>query len=484
MDTWAPPPWARDDHPMSRRRFTNRRPSRPYRGRRLNQPRTSEDNVRVSAAWVLERTLSSLAPSSEFLSSALDRCDECDRGLLRELSLGSLRWLRRLDHVIGLASHRPFAKIEPALKAPLRIATYQLLFLDRIPAHAAVREGVEHARRLTHRGGASFTNAVLRRIARDPKLSAWPVDEADDIRRLAVEKSHPDFLVRRWVERHGLPRTSVLLDANNLPKCMQLLAFRDRGGRELLAEQMIDEGIQVEPSALSPMGLLVRQGNPLFGSSFREGAFYLQDEASQAVALIPPPKPGERILDAAAAPGGKTFTLLAWDPSLDIVAADVSLPRLQTLHRNLKRLGRRIPTVLADAGRPATGTQFDRVILDLPCTGTGTLRKHPELKWRISEGEVGRLSRQSLRLLEGAASQIRPGGLLVAITCSLEPEENEAVVRRFLARNDQFTPLPLEEHLSRPLDRKIIGPGAWCMLPAGDHDGFTVHVLEKSSRRT
>jgi len=136
FDTGTTARWARTRHPMSKRRQPAPRPSRPFRGRRINQPRTPEDNVRVSAAWVLERTLSSLAPSAEFLSSALDRCDECDRGLLRELALGSLRWLRRLDHVIGTASHRPFEKIEPELKAPLRVATYQLLFLDRVPAHA------------------------------------------------------------------------------------------------------------------------------------------------------------------------------------------------------------------------------------------------------------------------------------------------------------------------------------------------------------
>ena len=135
--------------------------------------------------------------------------------------------------------------------------------------------------------------------------------------------------------------------------------------------------------------------------------------------------------------------------------------------------------MLADAGRPTTGTHFDRVVLDLPCTGTGTLRKHPELKWRISEQEVGRLSRQALRLLEGGASQVRVGGYLVAITCSLEPEENEEVVARFLDRNQGFEPVNLEQHLARPLLRRVMGPGAWRILPGGDHDGFTVHVLER-----
>ena len=463
---------------MSKRRaLAPAPPSRPFRGRRLSQRRTPEDNVRTSAAWVVDRTLTTLAPSSVFLDSALARCDERDHGLLRELALGTLRWLRRLDHVITLASTRRFKDIEPALRAPLRVAAYQLLFMDRVPAHAAVNEAVEHARRLTHRGGASFTNGVLRRIARDPRLDRWPVEESEACRRLAIEKSHPDFLVTRWVQRLGLERTGQLLEANNRRKAMQLLAFRDLGGRELLAESLIDEGIEIEPSALSPMGLTVRSGNPLHSEAFRRGRFYVQDEASQAAALVPPPRSGERILDAAAAPGGKTFTLIAVEPAAEVVMADVSPARLFTVRRNLSRLRRRLTVIAADAGRPPTASRFDRVILDLPCTGTGTFRKSPELKWRISESEIGRLKRQSLRLLEGMAPLVAPDGHLVAITCSLEPEENEVVVGHFLEQHPEFSALPLEDVLDYPLEGWIAGAGRWRVYPDGDHDGFTVHVM-------
>ena len=466
-------------HPMTRRRVQPPAApvSQPFRGRRSSHRRTPEDNVRVSAAWVVERTLATLAPSSEFLESALGRLDEPDHALLRQLALGTLRWLRRLDQVIATASHRPLEKIEPALRTPLRIAVYQLLFLDRVPAHAAVHEAVEHARRLTHRGGASFTNAVLRRIAREPKLAAWPVREKDPCRRLAIEKSHPDFLVARWTERFGPRRTAALLEANNLPKSLHLLAFRDRGGRELLAENLIDEAIAVEPSRLSPLGLVVRAGNPFLTEAFRRGDLYVQDEASQAAALVPPLRPGERVLDAAAAPGGKSFTVLGADPSARLVLADAAPARLAMLRSNLRRLRRRLPVVAADARRPPFGRSFDRVILDLPCSGTGTLRKSPELKWRISEREVGRLRNQSLRLLAGAAPRVAAGGYLIAITCSLEAEENEEVIARFLGERPDFSPLPLEDHLDYPLDRWIFAPGAWRIFPAGDHDGFTVHAL-------
>jgi 16S rRNA (cytosine967-C5)-methyltransferase len=443
---------------------------------------------------VLERTLQSLAPVDSYLASTLTRFDERDQGLLRELVMGSLRWLRRLDQIIADASHRRFDQIEAALHSPLRIAAYQLLFLDRVPPHAAVHEAVEQAHQLTHRGGASFVNGVLRRIARDPQLGSWPVHEADPVRRMALEMSHPDFLVERWLTRFGRAATLALLAANNREKPMQLLAFRDRGGRELLAEALIDEGIEVEPSPLSALGLTVRRGNPLASPAFRRGDFYIQDEASQAAAWVPPPRPGEAVLDAAAAPGGKTFALLAREPAVAPILMDVAIGRIDLLRRNLRRLGRRLPMVIADAAAPAFAAAaapaanaggprgFDRVVADLPCTGTGTLRRHPELKWRISESEIGRLSQQALRLLAGVAPLVRPGGLLVAITCSLEAEENEQVAASFLDAHPDFERLPLDGRLDPPLIQSILGPGAWRVLTGDDHDGFSVSVLAKARR--
>lgn len=452
----------------------------PGRSRRLTPRRTPQDNVRVAAAWVLERTLQSLAPADSFLENALPRFDERDQGLLRELVLGSLRWLRRLDHVIAEASTRSFQEIEAPLHAPLRVATYQLLFLDRVPAHAAVHEAVEQAHQVTHRGGASFVNGVLRRIARAPRLADWPVKVPDPVRRLGIEKSHPDFLVARWLERFGRTRALALLDANNQAKPLHLLAFRDRGGRELLAEALIDEGLEVEPALLSPLGLIVRRGNPFAAAAFQRGECYIQDEASQAAALIPPPRAGETILDAAAAPGGKSFSLLAWEPRVRLACSDVALARAGVLRVNLRRLRRSLPLAVADAGAPPFGRSFDRVVLDLPCTGTGTLRRHPEIKWRISEDEIGRLSSQAVRLLDGVARLVVPGGLLVAITCSLEREENEDVVARFLVAHPEFAPLPLAGLLEEPVAAGVTGPGAWRVLTGGDHDGFTVNVLAKA----
>ncbi len=452
------------------------------RTRRVPPRRTPEDNARSTAAWVLERTLAAFAPVDVFLKGALERFDERDQALLRELVLGSLRWLRRLDHVLAGASNRRLADIDPALHGPLRIAAYQLLFLDRVPPYAAVDEAVEQAQQRTHRGGASFVNAVLRRVARDRRLDAWPVEEADPVRRLAIEASHPDFLVRRWLERFGPGRTRRMLEANNRPKPMQLLAFRDRGGRELLGERLIDEGLDVEPTRLSPLGLTVRQGNPLTTTAFRDGDCYVQDEASQAAALLPRPRAGERVLDAAAAPGGKSFALIAAEPTVRPVLADCDVARLGTLRQNLRRLRRALPVVAADAGYPPFAGGLDRVVLDLPCSGTGTLRRNPELKWRLSESEIGRLASQGERLLTAGAELLAPGGLLVAITCSLEAEENEWVGERFLSTHPGFHPMSLDEGLEQAVAAGVEAPGRWRLLPGGDHDGFTVQVFVRASQ--
>jgi 16S rRNA (cytosine967-C5)-methyltransferase len=447
--------------------------------RRPTPRRSPEGNVRSAAAWVLERTLAASAPVDAFLKGAIERFDERDQALLHELVLGSLRWLRRLDDVLVRASNRRLADIDPALHGPLRIGAYQLLFLDRVPAYAAVDEAVDQAQQRTHRGGASFVNAVMRRVARDRDLDAWPVEDPDPVRRLAIETSHPDFLVRRWLAQFGQGKTRRLLAANNRPKALQLLAFRDRGGRELLAERLIDEGLEVEPTRMSPHGLTVRRGNPLTTAAFRDGDLYVQDEASQAAALLPPPRAGERVLDAAAAPGGKTFALLAAEPGVRPVLADSDPSRLLTLRRNLLRLRRPLPVLAADAARSPLGATFDRVVLDLPCSGTGTLRKNPELKWRLSEGEIGRLAAQSERLLAESAALLAPGGLLVAITCSLEAEENEQVGERFLAAHPTFHPQVLGDRLPPELLAGVEAPGRWRVLPGDDHDGFTVQVFAR-----
>lgn len=435
---------------------------------------------RSSAARILDRTLRESLPATRFLESAGAGLAPRDRRLLWELVLGCLRRLRRLDDLIESASGRRLARIDAALVSPLRVGAYQLFYLDRIPAHAAVDGAVRTARRRSHKGGAGFVNAVLRKMARAPELDAWPVRETRPLPRLAIEESHPDILVERWHARFGDAETRRLLAANNRPKPLHLLAFGARGGRDALAGRLADEAVDVEPSELAPEGLVVRSGQPLATAALARGEFYVQDEASQIAALVPPPVPGERILDAAAAPGGKSFSLLAVEPGVHVVAADGGVHRLRELAENRTRLGLRLPLVVSDARRPALRAVFDRVVADLPCTGTGTFRKHPELKWRFSLQELERLAAQGREMLEGLAPLVAPGGRLVVMTCSLEPEENEGVAESFLAGHADFELEELADGLDGAAAEHLETPARWRILPGGDHDGFTVHSLRRA----
>jgi 16S rRNA (cytosine967-C5)-methyltransferase len=215
---------------------------------------------------------------------------------------------------------------------------------------------------------------------------------------------------------------------------------------------------------------------------FRQGDLYIQDEASQIAALVPPPVEGETVLDLAAAPGGKSLSLIAYQPDLRPVLADVSFARLLRARSNLLRLGRDLPLVVDDASNPAirsAAASFDRVVIDLPCSGTGTFRKNPELKWRLTPEEIGRLSGQSRQLLDRAAERVATGGLLLAITCSIEEEENEQVSADFMAAHPNFE--WVEEAKLLPCHRDVgeLRDGFWRLFPEADHDGFTVQAMRR-----
>ncbi|MCM2269305.1 MAG: 16S rRNA (cytosine(967)-C(5))-methyltransferase RsmB [Thermoanaerobaculia bacterium] len=445
-------------------------------------PRSARDrapSVRVVAARLVDQALAALVPVDALLARAGEPFDERDRRLLAELVYGVLRWLRRLDHAIEQAAERSTASIDPPLRAPLRVAALQLFTLDRVPAHAAVSEAVDEARRRGGRGAAGFANAVLRRLARAPRWDAWPIAAADPVARLAVEASHPELVVRRWWRQYGEERTRGIVAANNGPRAPHLLAFADRGGRGALAEALAGEGVATAPSALSPLGLVVADGQAIATRAFARGDFYLQDAASQAAALVPPPRAGERVLDAAAAPGGKGLALLAAEPAARVVFADASLARLRRLDENLRRLGRPASRVAALAQAPPWRAAFDRIVLDAPCTGTGTLRRHPELRWRFSSEALARLARDSERMLRALAVALRPGGLLILATCSIEREENETVVDRVLAAEPALQRRALIEAGVPPDDAGDREAGLWRVLPSREHDGFSVHVLAR-----
>jgi 16S rRNA (cytosine967-C5)-methyltransferase len=436
----------------------------------------SSGTARSRAAAVARRVVEERVPADGLLEDGARGLEASDRRLFFELALGTLRWLRRLDWVVAKIADRPLERIDAPVLWTLRVASYQLLFLDRVPAYAAVDEAVREVALHTRGRASGFANAVLRTLARRPSLGDWPVDSPSQVARLGIEHSHPDFLVQRWLDKFGRERAVRLMEANNRPKPTHLLCFADRLS---VAAELKLEGVETTADDLSPVGLRVVKGDPTTTESFTRGRFYVQDEASQAAALVPPPRAQERILDLAAAPGGKGFALAAVEPSIRLTSADVSLERALRLRANQRRLGRASPLAVADGRYPACSAVFDRIVADLPCSGTGTIARHPELKWRLDRAGISRLSRRGLEIVLASADSVQTGGLLCIVTCSLEEEENEAVMRQFLLRRHDFEPLPLTSLLAPANVSGVEGIGMWRLLSSSRHDGFTVHVARR-----
>ncbi len=368
--------------------------------------------------------------------------DERDRALAGEIATGTLRWQAAFDHVIGLFTRRPAARMDAEVRVILRLTIFQLLHLDRVPASAAVNDAVSLTRRAGKRSAAPLVNAVLRRVSRErarlplPPRPAASTDREGALDYLSITLSHPRWLVRRWLDRYGFDRAAAWAEFNNTPAPLTLRANPLRSSTEALVEALAGAGVETRAARLAPLGLVVTRGNPLLTPLAREGLFVVQEEASQIVPLVTGVEAGERVLDACAAPGGKTTAMAAMmqDRGL-IVACDVRRRRVQLLNRNVIVSGAKsIRIVQADAGAPLPfGPLFDCVLLDAPCSGLGTVRRDPDVKWRRHEADFRDLCRLQMEMLRQTAAVLRPGGRLVYSTCSSEPEENEDVVRAFAA---------------------------------------------------
>ncbi len=360
-----------------------------------------------------------------------------DRGLLTELTLGVLRHQRSLDHQIQQLLDRPISQLDIKVLILLRMGIYQLQQLDRIPDHAAVHETVELAKLLAPRA-KGLVNAVLRNFLRCRDQLAWPDRTADPENWLATTYSLPDWLVKDWLNRFTLDVAEQLAKASNQPPLLTIRVNTLKTNPAYLLELFASKGIDAALCNYAPEGIrLLQRCQVTELPGFGEGLFFVQDEASQLVARLLEPLEGETLLDACAAPGGKATHLaqLMGDKG-EIVATDLNPRRLRQIEDNIQRLG--INCIKVEAGDLLApdyqqGRQFDRILLDAPCSGLGIIRRHPEAKWRIDPGEVRRCAERQKLLLAAAARLLKPGGLLVYATCSTSIEENEAVIDDFLA---------------------------------------------------
>jgi 16S rRNA (cytosine967-C5)-methyltransferase len=364
------------------------------------------------------------------LDRSVAKLAEPDRRLAHELAAGVLRHRSALDDRLAPLVSRGWASVEPELQDILRLGAYQLTTLERVPAHAAVDTSVALAKR-SGAGSAGFVNAVLRRLTRaEPVMRANAGSQAE---QLASAYSHPAWLVRRWVEAFGSDDTEQLLRWNNTRPRLVLQAARQ--DLAALAERWRAAGIETQPAPYGA-GIVSEASRPSELPGYEEGSFMVQDPAQALLAQYAELPAGGVVYDACAAPGGKTIAL--GRRAGMVVAGEVSPVRAKRLSENLRRAGSGREFVVVADGRRSPLRQADAVLLDAPCLGTGTFARHPDARWRVSPEGLSSLQRLQAELLENAATIVAPGGLLLYSTCSLEREENEAQVDRFLEGHSDF----------------------------------------------
>jgi 16S rRNA (cytosine967-C5)-methyltransferase len=457
------------------------------RGLRKATASDSRETVRELAADILVKVETRKAYADLLLDQTLTakNLSSQDRALLTELTYGTLRWRGRLDAHLAPLLQRPLQKTDPFIRNLLRLSLYQFLFLDRIPDYAAVNEAVQSAKDHAGAKAAGFVNGVLRNFLRKEKEVAQPMSQDRSISDLAQYWSHPEWLIARWLHYFGATATEALLQANNQEPPLVLRTNFRQGTRESLLQLFQSKEVNASPTLWSPQGITV-QSKALVDNlpGFHQGRFQVQGEASQIVAHFLDPQPGERILDACAAPGGKTTHIAElMNDAGEIVATDISPIGLRKIEQNATRLRvKSIRTLQADLSKSFNeflNRPFDRILVDAPCSGFGTLRSHPEIKWNRGEADIKRLSELQKKILANMASYLKPGGVLVYSTCTLIDDENEKVVQAFLQRHKDFALDDAGSYL--PMEARTLVGGDYFMALPHQHntDGFFAARVRK-----
>lgn len=444
--------------------------------------------ARAAAFEVLLRVATRDSYAVELLhSNLLERLSLADRALATELVMGVLRWQQLIDELLQSAAGKSIARFDEEVKLALRLGVYQLRFLDRIPARAAVNESVELVKQHGKRSAGPLVNAVLRKLTGTQQAEVPTPEDAESIAR---EYAHPLWLVQRWVENYGWeiargicaydqqrPTTTIRADpsksAADLPAGSHLEPGSLVKGAWRVVSDCANERRAIPPGFLRPSSV---PGGVLQG-------FVIQDEASQLVGLL---AKGATILDCCAAPGGKSAIAREQNSAALVVSADLHLHRVKLM----RELTGAREVLAADARRLPFAKPFDCVIADLPCTGTGTLARNPEIKWRLTKEDIPRLAQLQTEILESAAALVVPGGFLVYSTCSLEEEEGEKVVEAFVRQHPAFRLKPVRTRLddlveadkvhANAVDSLVKGPFLRTIPGVHQCDGFFAAIIERS----
>jgi 16S rRNA (cytosine967-C5)-methyltransferase len=444
--------------------------------------------ARAAAFDILLRIERESSYASELLHSpAYAPLSIPDHALTTELVMGVLRWRSQLDSNIAIASSQPLSKLDVEILIALRLALYQFLWLDRIPQRAALHESVELVKRARKRSAAPFVNAVLRKLSTAPRTPDLPAENQNP-EALARSLAHPLWLVERWAREYGLSNACKICGHN---QSIPVTAIRLR--TPAAEPHLNQEGFPLLPGSLLASARRIPAGDITKSQAFGKGELVIQDEASQLVAALVGPdvlKEGSRILDCCAAPGGKTLALADRNPAAAITAVELHSHRARLLQKLMRaHSSGQIQIVTADAQHLPLSLRFDHVLADVPCSGTGTLARNPEIKWRLTVDDLADLHERQAVILRSALDQVAPGGRLIYSTCSLEKEENEDVVGQALDENHSFRLLDCRRELDRLQssgqltwpDTASLTRGPYLRTLPGVHpcDGFFAAILER-----
>jgi 16S rRNA (cytosine967-C5)-methyltransferase len=410
-----------------------------------------------------------------------------EQSLLRALVFGVMRWRGRLDYIISHFSKTRFDKIDPTVLNILRLALFQIIYLDRIPDSAAVNTAVELAKATAAPWVVGYVNALLRKAAREYRGVSRPDVEQTPIKGLAVEKSFPEWIIRRWLHRYGPANTANLCDSVNSIAPITVRTNTLKISPDRLLEKLAGDAEQVRKTCYAPDGITIVDPFASIAKfeAFKSGCFQVQDEAAQLVSLLLDPKPGETVLDACAGLGGKTGHIAQlMKNSGKVEALDVNAKKLQRLEVEMQRLG--IAIVSSHCHNIEKGvareqsTGFDRVLLDAPCSGLGVMRRNPDIKWRRAKRNLTKYRNRQIRLLENISHLVKSSGILVYAVCSPEPEENEMVIEEFLKKHSEFAINKGFGQLPEKLYTMADSPGVLKTYPLlSQMEGFFAIRLEK-----